>query len=283
MKSDRGTRREHLQRKQRKKPTPLWLQRGLRLGGAALVLALLVGAPIWYWNSGKGPARLEIIEQAALAHTAQAGLSADNIFVTGRSETAAADVTLALGLSKAQPLLAFDPQTARSQLEKLTWVKEANVERRFPNTVFVNLTERQPIGFFQRDGKLALVDDSATILAIDNLSRWAGLPVLVGEGAPQAASALIEQLKAHPEIFGRIKALTYLNQRRWNVRLTNNIDILLPERDVSAALDRLENAHIEGKLLDKDIQSVDLRQGDRMIVSPTRAAAARRAAPKEGI
>ena len=67
------------------------------------------------------------------------------------------------------------------------------------------------------------------------------------------------------------------------MRLTNNIDVLLPEREVSEALMRLENAHIEGKLLDKDIQSVDLRQGDRMIVSPTRAAAARRAAPKEGI
>ena len=281
--SDRGTRREHLQRKQRKKPTPLWVQKSLKLGAIFGVSLIVLSIPTYLIKSGWVSQQVGRLQDSVIARTAKAGLVADNIFITGRTETAPGDVTLALGITKDQALLHFDPATARTQLEKLTWVKQARVERRFPNTVLVTLTERQPIGFYQKNEKLVLVDESATILATDGLNRWAGLPVLVGEGSPQAAPRIIEALQAHPDILHRVKALTLLNQRRWNLRLTNNVDVLLPEADPATALDRLQRAQDDSKVMDKDVLSIDLRQGDRMIVTPTPAAAARRTAPKQGI
>lgn len=281
--SDRGTRRADLQRRQRKKPRPLWLQRGLRLAGVALVLGVIGGTPYWLWQSGWLPGKIAQAENAVLRRTAVAGLSSDNIFVTGRNETVPNDVVMALNVSKDQPLLNFSPVEAKRRLENLPWVREASVQRRFPNTIVVNLTEREPIGFLQQDRQLALVDENGTILAKDGLGRWAGLPVLIGEKAPQHAPELMKLLSAHPELYRRVKAMTLINQRRWNLRLDNNVDVLLPEADMAKALVRLDRAQSDSRLLEKDISSVDLRLPDRMIVAPTAGGAARRAAPKEGI
>lgn len=281
--SDRGTRRADLQRRQRRKPRPLWVQRGLRLGGVLALAGLVLAGPYYLWSSGWIGSKLASAENAVLARTAKAGLTADNIFVTGRSETVAADVMMALDVNKDQPLLAFDPAAAKQRLENLPWVREASVQRRFPNTIMVNLTERQPIGFLQKDRQLSLVDETGIILAKDGMGRWAGLPILIGENAPQRAPELMRLLNGHPEIYRRVQALTLVNQRRWTLRLDNNIDVQLPENDVAQALIRLGKAQSESRVLDKDVKEIDLRLPDRLRITPTAGGAARRAAPKQGI
>ncbi len=283
MSQPRGTRREHMARRQRKKPTPIWFLRSARLGAAFGLLLLLAAGPYWLWSSGWVGDQFRTLQHSWFAHTAAAGLTASNIFVTGRNETAAADVTLALKVHNALPLLEFNPTAARTQLKTLTWVKDARVERRFPNTIRVDLTERTPVGFYQHNGQLVLVDEEAVTLATDGLGRWAGLPVLVGEGAPKAAPAVLDALRSHPELYKRVKAMTFFNQRRWNLRMNNNIDVLLPEADMPKALERLQRAQDDGRLLDKDISAVDLRLKDRLIITPTKAATERRNAPKEGV
>jgi cell division protein FtsQ len=283
MREQRGTRREHIARRGRKKPTPLWVVKARRYALLAGFATLALAGPYYALSSGWVGNKVDAAYASWLEHTAQAGLTANNIFVTGRSETAAADVTMAMNVTKDQALLAFNPTQARKQLKTLTWVKDARVERRFPNTIRVELTERTPLGFYQQKGKLVLVDADAATLATDGLDRWAGLPVLVGEGAPQAADKLMAALKEHPDLLKRVKAMTYFNQRRWNLRLNNNIDVLLPETDMARALERLQRAQADGKLLDKDIVAVDLRLKDRLIITPNRAAVIRQNAPKEGI
>ena len=280
--SDRGTRRAHLQRsKNRPKPMPLWMQRGFRLGVVATLLGVVIGGPWWLISSGWVGHKAHQVNEAWMAHTAKAGLRVDsNIFVTGRIETAPADVVMALDITKGQPLLKFNPDEAKERLENLPWVKAAMVERRFPNTVLVNITERTPLGFYQKDGQLSLVDGMGITLAKDGLERWAGLPVLVGDGAPLKVGELLSQLKHHPDIARRVKSVTLVSERRWNLQLEGNVTILLPENDQAHALQRLEEAQNDSRLLDKDVSAVDLRLADRMIVTPTAAASVRRLAPK---
>lgn len=284
--SDRGTRREHLQRvKNRKKPKPLWFTNGLKLAVVAGVFLVLGAIPYWAVSSGWVSTKLGQANLAWQRHTATAGLTADNIFVNGRIETASADVLLAVDVTKGSPLLAFAPENAKARLENLPWVKEARVERRFPNTIVVNLQERAPIGFFQQNGQLSLVDETGIILAKDGLGRWAGLPVLVGTNAPQRAPELLQHLQEHPDLYRRLKAATLVNERRWTLRLQNNTDVLLPEDNLAQALVRLEGAQQDTRLLEKDVASIDLRLADRMIVTPATPAkpAATTTTKKQGI
>jgi cell division protein FtsQ len=279
-----GTRRAHLQRmSQRKKPTPLWLQRLYRLGGVGLLVTAFLGIPYALYATGWLPEKYDQTKQSWLTHTAGTGLAVSDIYVVGRNETTGPDVLAAIDVQKGQPLLAFDPATAKERVEKLPWVRQARIERRFPGTVMVSLTERAPIGFLQKEGRLSLVDESGTVLATEGLARWAGLPILIGEGAPQHTPALLEILSNHPDLRPRIKAFTYIGQRRWDLHLINNIIINLPETDPAAALERLESAQADSRVLEKDIRAIDLRLPDRMIITPTPAAQARAQQPKEGI
>lgn len=283
LRSDRGTRRADLQRRQRKKPRPLWLQQTLRYGLRGVIPALLIGAGLWSVQSGWASEKAAHLQAFFYEKTAAAGLSSTYIFVTGRTQTSIDAVHEMVAAPPHSPLLAFDPAQAKERLQTLPWVHEASVQRRFPNTIMVTLTEREPIGFLQQDNKLALVDSTGTILTRDNLGRWAGLPVLIGEQAPQKAAEVMHLLNMHPEIYRRVTSMTFINQRRWNIRLDERLDILLPENDIADALRRLENAQQEGDLIDKDTTSVDLRLPDRLIVNSSAGATARRSAPKQGI
>ena len=70
-----------------------------------------------------------------------------------------------------------------------------------------------------------------------------------------------------------LRASILVAERRWNLRLTNGIDVRLPETDVAAALDRLVALDRDKKLLSRDITMVDLRLPDRVTVRLSDAAA----------
>ena len=62
-------------------------------------------------------------------------------------------------------------------------------------------------------------------------------------------------------------------ERRWNLKLRNNLDIRLPETDVAPALDRLVALDRDKRLISRDILAIDLRLPDRVTVRLSDAAA----------
>jgi cell division protein FtsQ len=64
-----------------------------------------------------------------------------------------------------------------------------------------------------------------------------------------------------------------VGERRWNLRLSNGIDVKLPETGVAEALDQLAALGRDKQLFARDITIVDLRFPDRVIVRLTEAVA----------
>jgi len=275
-----GTRRSDLKRmKERRTATMERNRRFLKIAGLVMGLLLLVGGPIWVMKSGW----LARQQENFIAYTADNGLGLKDIFIQGRVQTDPKDIEAALGIKVGDPLLTFDVEAARTRLEALPWIKHATVQRRYPDTLFVQLEEREPFAFWQREKKLSLVDKTGFVLTTENLGRFAGKPQLIGNEAPQRAAELFHELGVYPELKERVRTATLVGERRWNLRLDNGIDIRLPENDVPGALSRLAAAQAEAGLLDRDVVVIDLRLSDRMIVQTTAEANARRNAPKEGI
>jgi len=54
--------------------------------------------------------------------------------------------------------------TRRTQIQELSWVEEASVQRILPNHLRVEITERTPIAFFRNGAELALVDAHGVLL-----------------------------------------------------------------------------------------------------------------------
>jgi cell division protein FtsQ len=178
----------------------------------------------------------------------------------------------ALGVSIGDPILAFSVEAARQRIETLSWVDHVSVERRLPNTIYVDLTERSPFAIWQYQGKFKLVDRDGNVVNNEDVAAFIdSLPVVVGLGAPAHAADIVRILNAQPDIRGRVAAIVRVGERRWNLQLKNDITIMLPEGHEAAALARLSDLQNKQQLLDRPLVFVDMRLPDRLAVRPRTA------------
>ena len=162
----------------------------------------------------------------------------------------------------------------RQRIETLSWVQRATVERRLPNTVVVYLEERRPFAIWQNQGKFLLIDRDGQVVANENLATFKDLPLVVGPGAPSAAASLLDALTARPALQARVIAAVRVGERRWNLRLNNGADVMLPEGHETAALDRLMQLQESAAVLDRPLAAIDMRLPDRLVLRPRSDAAA---------
>ena len=250
----------------RRRARPLW--RG-RLATVAIVLvgtAAAGGAGWWAWQSDHLTSAADFAQAHVVALSAQAGLTVQEILVTGRRH-APRDILLeAVQLTRGTPTLAFDPQAAKARIEALPWIRSASVQRLLPNTVVVRLVERQPLALWQNQGQFRLIDERGETIAIDRLDPFADLLVVVGEDAPTEAGPLLDLLATEASLRPRVTAAVRVGGRRWNLRLDNGIDVALPEAEPAAAWARLAAYERQHRILARDVTLVDLRLPDRMVV-----------------
>ena len=213
-----------------------------------------------------GQAMLSAAAERALDASAALGLVVADIEVEGRETTDTATIMAALAAKRGTPILAISPSRAKQQLEALPWVRSAAIERRLPGTLRVLLVERHPLAVWQHGGKQELIDRDGAVIPVANLGPFARLPTVVGDDAASHAAALIDMLAHEPKLAARVTAAVRVDDRRWNLRIDNAIDVLLPEENSAAAWDRLATLEQANSLLKRDIQAVDLRLPDRVVV-----------------
>lgn len=252
---DRPARWKVLVRRQRRLIRPLLAVLLLGAGGAgfvALVQTLGHGA--------------NFTEQFGRA-TARLGLQVRQVLVEGRQKTPEPLLRAALGVSPGDPVLTFSLAGARARVESIQWVQSASVQRRLPDTIVVRLTERRPFAVWQHDGRFVLIDRAGNVVTDSEVAAFANqLPLVVGPGAPVAAAALLDALAAQPSLQQRMIAAVRVGERRWNLRLNNGTDVLLPEGAEPQALSRLAQLEADHKLLDRPLEAVDLRLPDRLVI-----------------
>ena len=238
----------------------------------AVYWALLVIAVAGFYGgiiAGRTPAGQAFMAQTVdgfVGMTAAIGLVVTNIEVEGRDTTDAATVMAALAAARGTPILSVSPNRAKEQLEKLPWVRSATIERRLPGTLFVRLVERRPLAVWQHGGIQQLIDREGAVIAVEDLSRFARLPIVVGDDAAPNAASLIDTLASEPELAARVTAAVRVGGRRWNLRIDDVIDVLLPEEGAAAAWSRLAELERANALLKRDVQTVDLRLPDRLVL-----------------
>jgi cell division protein FtsQ len=65
-----------------------------------------------------------------------------------------------------------------------------------------------------------------------------------------------------------VVAAMRISERRWNLRMKNGTDILLPEGHEVEALDRLLQLQQDTALLDRPLEAIDMRLADRLVLRP---------------
>lgn len=200
------------------------------------------------------------------------GLTVQHVILEGRHNTPTDMIRAALGVSRGDPILDVAPDALRRRLETIAWVQRAHVERRLPGTLLIRIEERRPFAIWQHNGRFVIIDREGKVVAADGLDQFGPLPLLVGAGADATGAALYDLLRAEREVHERVQAMVRIHERRWNLRLHNGTDVLLPEGAEGAAIQRLAELQREARLLDRPLAAIDLRLPDRLVLRPTRQA-----------
>jgi cell division protein FtsQ len=236
----------------------------------AVPLGLLAGgyAVVILSRTPSGQSALSAIYDRGMQMTASLGLVVSDIDVQGRETTDVPTILAALAANRGTPILAVSPSQAKAKLEALPWVRSAAIERRLPGTLYVKLVERHPLAVWQHAGKQELIDNEGEVIPVpaSDLGRFSKLPSVVGETANKHAAALLAILAREPELAARVTAMVRVDDRRWNVRIDNTIDVMLPEEKPDEAWTRLAAIERESSVLKRDVQSVDMRLPDRLVL-----------------
>ena len=174
----------------RRRVVPLWRSRKVRGTLIALLVVLAAGGGWRMWQSGWVPGAIDKAKWKMIALASDLGFKVDEIFVIGRRETAQKDLLAALRLVRGAPILAFDLQAARKRIEALPWIKTASVERMLPDTVLLNIEERQPLALWQHKGAFALIDSASGTISSMSCGRAIAALLTPILSAPWASSSL---------------------------------------------------------------------------------------------
>lgn len=262
-----GTTRDDIRRSRKRQNrtarlTAFFIRSGKIAG--AVIFALWIGT--WLWLGGGFERAGNWARHGMYELSANIGFSVQDVLVEGR-ENADPDVLLALiNTTRGDPLFAFNPAEAKDLIERISWVKEAHVERRLPHTIYISLIERKPLALWQNKGKVRLIDSDGVTIADRDLKDFTDLVIITGENAPKHAADLMALLAAEPVLDGRIEGASWVGDRRWDLKLNGGTQVRLPEDDPGFALRRLAGAQEEDGLLDKKLDMIDLREADRITV-----------------
>jgi cell division protein FtsQ len=201
--------------------------------------------------------------------TSRVGFAVGQIKVTGHVETSEIDVLEQLDLDGATSLIGFGTEAARQRVLQMPWVATARVTKMYPDGVSVELTEKVPFAVWQHGDVLSLVEEKGGEIVSFNDEKYLELPLVIGEGANLKAHEIVAMMSAYPDLSDRVKAFVYIGGRRWDLQMKDGVTVQLPEKDTDAALKIVAGLEAEQALLGKDIEVVDLRIDDRMVVRLT--------------
>ncbi len=241
--------------------SPATVQRAMTWGIVGMAL-------LAFWTAIRflGLPAMAHMEMAELA--ARAGYEVEKVEVRGTRRMDEMRVySIALGQVD-RSMLNVDLGEVRQQIMRLSYVSDARVSRRLPDTLVVDIVERQPAAVWQNAGRLALVDASGVVLEPVSAGAMPNLPLLVGVDANRQTDRFSRLMEAAPALKPVVSGATWVGGRRWDLRFRSDEVLSLPEGDDAASAALVEFARLDGinHLLGRGILRFDMRDPDRLVL-----------------
>jgi len=232
----------------------------------ALTLAVVVvGGAIGLFAGGHVAHAIERAEGALVQPFTDAGFVVRDIAIGGAERTSSTAAAAALSIPKGESIFTVRPDAARSRLLMLPWVADAEVQRHFPDKVAVRLIEKRPFALWRNGNELAVIERSGAVIVKTEAEAFPHLPVIAGQGAPEAAAPIIDALAGQKAVQARLVALERIGERSWDLLLSGGVTVRLPEDGWDRQLPELEKLIVEKGVLERDIEMIDLRYPDNYV------------------
>jgi len=226
------------------------------LGGAA--------AFAWFVASLAGVPAMAQAQIATLA--SEAGFEVRRVEVRGvdrMNELAVYERVLGQQ-DQAMPLVDLD--LIRADVLELDWVKDARISRQLPDTLIVDILEREPHAVLRKPDRLVLIDDEGVALEPISAANAKAWLLIKGPGAQKQVAYLDDLLDAAPALRPHVAEAEWIGNRRWDLTFKTGQMLALPQGDREASRALMSFARLDGvnRLLGGQVASFDMRQGSRI-------------------
>lgn len=222
-------------------------------GVATFVVASWAGVPAMV-GAGVGEA------------AARAGLRVEQVDITGLKRMSRETVyKIAVDEQASKSMLRIDLAQIRARLMEQGWVQDAYVTRRLPDHLLIHVVEREPAAIWQANGQLRLIDATGRMLAEVDRDAMPDLPLVIGAGADQQEAGYQALLAAAPALRPRIRAASWVGNRRWDLTFDTGETLALPQDGAADAL--VKFAELDGArvLLGKGWLRFDMRDPTKLV------------------
>ncbi|MEP3892359.1 MAG: cell division protein FtsQ/DivIB [Hellea sp.] len=237
---------------------------------ASIVGTLLFIVFLGIWLGGFLPNVMQAGDNFKRSRLMSMGFVIDRIDVMGEGRLREEDVRRALGVYSGDYLFGIDMEGAQARVESLSWVDRAVVRRLWPDRIVVQIIERQPYALWQHQGDVKVVDVKGAAITDANAAQFTQLTLFVGESAGEQAADMRQMMGEFPQIASRVESFVNVSGRRWDMVLDEGaVRVMLPEKDMRKALRNLQDMQAQTRLLDRKIETIDMRLPGRLTLSPS--------------
>ena len=197
--------------------------------------------------------------------TGQLGLKVEGVDITGIKRMNRETVYAVALEEQPSAMLRVDLELIRERLLAYGWIKDAYVSRRLPDRLLIHVVEREPAAVWQNGGQLTLIDATGVPLEPVDRNRMPDLPLVIGPGADRQEAAYQRLLAAAPALKPRVKAATWVGNRRWDLTFDSGETLALPQEGAAAALVKFAELDGARALLGKGWLRFDMRDPAKLV------------------
>lgn len=148
----------------------------------------------------------------------------------------------------------------KKHLESIDCVEHALVKLELPNVLRIKLFNKKPLAIWQHNKNYSFITNKGDVIKIRKAQGLEKFIIVTGEDAPQKTLELLTILSSNESIYQQITAAMRVGGRRWNIKINNTTEILLPEEHPEIAWQKLVNLYESDKnFQDLKYKSIDFR------------------------
>ncbi len=155
-------------------------------------------------------------------------------------------------------------------IKENNWVKEIYLNTNYKNTLFIRIEEYKPIGIYLFNEKYFLFDENGKIIDQIYMTEMTNQSLLIftGSSSNLKANSIINILiNNNFEKEYQIESLEFINKRRWDINLHNDMKLMLSEENPNKSIQNF--IMLQNKLSETDINNIktyDLRNLKKTIL-----------------
>ena len=194
------------------------------------------------------------------------GFVIKNIEITGSNHLNKNDILEIISSYNKTNIFGINFQDIHKKINNNTWVKKGLIKIIYPDTIKVNLIEKEPVAIWQDKFGNKLISKSGDFILEKKLNYFKNyLPIVIGKNAYKNIGPIFKILNLNKDFAKNIWSLTFINERRWDVHFKQGLTIRLPSRNMKEAWEKVLTLNHNFKILKIGLTEIDLRNTNKIL------------------